>query len=122
MLIIGGQNHYPQDIEDAVRAIPGVHKGRAVAVVVPADPADDWPERVAVLAEIGSEGASDAVAAAIRAAVAQELGGAAADVLLLRKGALLRTTSGKYQRLLMRDRLLAGNLDGVFCRDPDRSG
>lgn len=117
MLILGGRNHYPQDIEDAVRRVAGVYKEHAVAVVLPADPAAGKPERIGVLAEVAVPlPPYSATVSAIREAAAEELGGASIDVVLLRRKALLRTTSGKFQRLLMRRQLLAGMLDGVLVR------
>ncbi|WP_131737921.1 AMP-binding protein [Actinomadura roseirufa] len=115
MMILGGQNYYPQDVEDAVRDVPGVHKGNAVAVVLPADPETGRAERIGVLAEAESAAAPhDELVSALRAAAAETLGGALADVVLLRRNALLRTTSGKYKRLLMRQRLLEGTLNRVL--------
>jgi fatty-acyl-CoA synthase len=115
MLIVGGRNHYPQDVEEAVRQVAGIHAGRAVAVVLADDPERGRPERIAVLAEVGDplQSLGDTVSR-IRGAAAQDLDGTAVDVVLLRRGALLRTTSGKFQRLLMRRRLLGGTLDGVL--------
>jgi fatty-acyl-CoA synthase len=111
MMILGGQNYYPQDVEEAVGQAAGIYRGRAVAVVLSADPATGEPERIGVLAEVGVASAPyRATVSAIREAAAGELGGASVDVILLPRNALLRTTSGKYQRLLMRRRLLDGGL------------
>ena len=119
LLIIAGRNHYPQDVEVAVRQVRGVHRERAVATVLPADPPAGRPERICVLAEVATPPApSDDVVSGIREAAAGELDGAGVDVVLVRRGALLRTTSGKYQRLSMRQQLLAGTLDGVLLHVP----
>jgi len=115
MLTIGGQNYYPQDIEDPVRRVAGIHKQHAVAVVLPGDESAGHTERIGVLAEVSVPISSYGVTiSAIRAASARELGGASVDVVLMRRNGLLRTTSGKFQRLLMRDRLLKGALDNVL--------
>lgn len=114
MMILAGRNYYPQDIEDVVRRVPGVHEGHTVAVVLPADPVAGLPERMAVLAETASALSDCAgIVDAIRQKAATALGGASVDVVLLRKNALLRTTSGKYQRLLMRQLLAEGTLAHV---------
>ncbi|GIG21122.1 hypothetical protein Cch01nite_18460 [Cellulomonas chitinilytica] len=119
MLIVGGRNHYPQDVEAAVREVEGLHQGRAVAVVLPAEPGRGRPERIAVLAEVGHPAPSvGSTVSGIRGAAAQQLDGTGVDVVLLRRGALLRTTSGKFQRLHMRHRLLEGTLDGVVVHVP----
>ena len=115
ILILGGQNHYPQDVEDAVRELPGVYKQHAVAVVLPAAPEAGLPERIGVLAEAATASPPHTgTVSAIREAAAGRLGGASVDVILVRRNALLRTTSGKYQRLLMRRRLLDGTLPRVI--------
>ena len=109
-----GSNYYPQDVEDAVRRRGGHLQAHAVAVVLPADDAAGRPERIGVLAEVSAVRPPAAMVSAIREAAAQELGGASVDVVLMRRNGLLRTTSGKFQRLLMRQQLLAGALDGVL--------
>lgn len=115
ILICGGRNHYPQDIEEAVRRAAGVHRQQAVAVLLQACPAAGGPERIGVLAEVAvARPPYHTTVSAIRQAAAQELDGASVDVVLLRRNTLLRTTSGKYQRLLMRQQLMAGGLDGVL--------
>lgn len=115
MLILGGRNYYPQDIEYAIRRVAGVYKEYVVAFVLPANPATGRPERIGVIAEVATAlPPYSATVSAIREAAAQALDGASVDVVLLRRRALLRTTSGKFQRLLMRQQLLAGVLDGVL--------
>ncbi|MEU8377621.1 AMP-binding protein [Streptosporangium sp. NPDC048865] len=115
MIILGGRNHYPEDVEARVRQVAGVYCGRAVAVVLPPDHGAGRPERIAVLAEVATARPPYGwIVSDLRAAAAEELGGASVDVVLLGRGGLLRTTSGKFQRLLMRDRLLAGALDRVL--------
>jgi fatty-acyl-CoA synthase len=114
MLIIGGQNHYPEDIEESVRDTTGIHARRAVAVVLPND--DGRGERACLLAEVSNPRADTApVVSAVRAAAAAALGGASVDVVLVRRNGLMRTTSGKYQRLLMRHHLQQGTLKHVLA-------
>ncbi|MFE1357643.1 MULTISPECIES: AMP-binding protein [Streptomyces] len=115
ILILAGQNHYPQDIEDAVREAPGLFRRSAVAVVLPADPGAGLPERIGVFAEVASEGPHTATVTAIRRTAAEVLGGASVDVVLLPALGISRTTSGKFQRLLMRKRLLDGTLDNALA-------
>lgn len=116
ILILAGQNHYPQDIEDAVRDAPGLFRRSAIAVVLPADPDAKLPERLCVFAEVATEGPYTETVAAIRRSAAEVLGGASVDVVLLSALAISRTTSGKFQRLLMRRRLLEGTLSKVVAR------
>ncbi|MCX4093112.1 AMP-binding protein [Nocardia sp. alder85J] len=98
MIIVQGRNFYPDDVEEAVRVVPGVHKGHCVAV------ADTEGERMIVVAESEHESgtaAGDAVVAGISRAVSKALTLAAVVVLLVPAKALPRTTSGKWQRSLV---------------------
>jgi acyl-CoA synthetase (AMP-forming)/AMP-acid ligase II/acyl carrier protein len=109
LLIVRGRNLYPQDLERAAeRAHPSVRPGCVVAFG-----ADDGGEEgVAILAEVDERRALDApvVIAAIRAAVAAEVGVGPAVVALLRARTLPKTTSGKLQRRAARDLFLRGDL------------
>lgn len=107
MIILRGVNHYPQDVESAVADVAGLHRGRVVAVAV------DTPrgDRLAVVAEVSGETAdAGRIAREMRARVAARLGLADIDVHLVRPRTIARTTSGKYQRTLMGQRLLSGSL------------
>jgi fatty-acyl-CoA synthase len=117
MMIIGGRNYYPQDIEDTIRQLRDVHHGHAIAVALPAEPSTGLPERIAVLAEASVSSPSyGRIVSAIRAVAARELGGAAVDVVLVAPNSLLRTSSGKFQRLLMRQQLMQGVLSHVLIQ------
>lgn len=98
MIVVAGRNFFPDDVEEAVRAVPGVYKGHCVAV------ADSDTERMIVVAETeavpGTRGA-EAVATAIRRAVSGTLALSAVTVLVVPPKALPRTTSGKWQRALI---------------------
>src|SRR5262249_53552216 len=64
MLIVCGQNYYPEDIEWTVRALPGVHKGRNVAVLgEPGDGGSSSGAAIAVIAETTVEPAGRAALA-----------------------------------------------------------
>ncbi|MEU5215582.1 AMP-binding protein [Streptomyces sp. NPDC020807] len=99
MIIVNGQNHFPEDAENLAREQPGVHRGNCVAF------ADDARERLVVAAEIAPGGDPEAVAGSIRRALAERLGIAAVHVEPVRPGGLPRTTSGKWQRGRVRDLL-----------------
>jgi acyl-CoA synthetase (AMP-forming)/AMP-acid ligase II len=64
MIITGGYNVYPREVEDVVAEVPGV---REVAVVGVADP--EWGQRIVAL-YTGDPAAADAVAAHCRARLA----------------------------------------------------
>ncbi|OFA06705.1 non-ribosomal peptide synthetase [Duganella sp. HH101] len=99
MIIVRGQNIYPQDIERAVEAgVEAVRKGRVAAFGVEID----GREGVGVAAEV-SRGLQklvppQALADALAAAVSQQCGAAPQVVVLLNPGALPKTSSGKLQR------------------------
>ena len=42
LIIRAGRNHYPQDIEEAVAAVPGIRPGRAVAFSAPGGESEHW--------------------------------------------------------------------------------
>ncbi|WP_311971042.1 non-ribosomal peptide synthase/polyketide synthase [Pseudomonas baltica] len=114
MLIIRGQNLYPQDIERTVEArIEAVRKGRVAVFAVDASRAEPAPtgngvgagaarEAFGIAAEISrrvqKQYATDDLIAAIRAQVAEVHHEAPAVVLLLEPGSLPKTSSGKLQR------------------------
>ncbi|OHV32863.1 MULTISPECIES: fatty acyl-AMP ligase [Pseudofrankia] len=115
MIVIGGRNHYPQDVEAAVEdghEALGRHRTAAFSV-----PGDDG-ERVVVVAEISRhalDGGWDSatVEQAVRGAVSDRHGLAVHDVVLTRPGSVPRTTSGKIARRASRQRYLAGGFSRV---------
>ncbi|WP_316575241.1 AMP-binding protein [Nocardia canadensis] len=99
MITVRGVNYYAQDVEAAVRDLDGIHQGRCTAAVEP-----DGDDVIALIAETERTGAeAEALAAAIVAAVAAELGLSAVRVHLVAPRSIPRTSSGKLQRLAARD-------------------
>ncbi|OBR47788.1 non-ribosomal peptide synthetase [Paraburkholderia tropica] len=99
MMIVRGQNLYPQDIESTVEArVELVRKGRVVAFPVDID----GQETIGVAAEVSRNVqklvAADGLIREIRAVVAQAHQEPPGVVLLLNPGAVPKTTSGKLQR------------------------
>ncbi|MGE0863956.1 MAG: SDR family NAD(P)-dependent oxidoreductase [Vicinamibacterales bacterium] len=106
LLIINGSNHYPQDIEVTVEAASADVRETFVA----AFPVErDGAERLVVAAEL-SRRAADAgpLVTAIRDAVSREHGLACDAIVLLPKGSILKTSSGKVQRRACKAAYLAG--------------
>ncbi len=104
LIIKGGRNIYPHEIEAAVGELPGVRKG-CVAVFGTAATAIGAPpgrggERLVVLAESRIE--ADAGCAELRARIAAEvvrvLGLPADEVVIAPPGTVLKTSSGKVRR------------------------
>ncbi|MFD3518390.1 AMP-binding protein [Streptomyces sp. NPDC058657] len=102
MIVVNGQNHFPEDAESLARDLPGVHRGRCVAY------ADTAGERLTVAVEIAPGGDPDEVAGQIHRTLTERLGTASVHVHPLRPGWLPVTTSGKWQRGLVRDLLADG--------------
>ncbi|WP_225821759.1 non-ribosomal peptide synthetase [Streptomyces naphthomycinicus] len=97
LIVVRGTNHYPQDIEDtAARAHPSLRPGRAAAF------ATDEGRRVVLVQEASpgrmSPEERTALLDAIHEAVASGHGLALHRVLLVRPGAVPRTSSGKVRR------------------------
>lgn len=118
MLIVRGQNVYPQDLERAVEdQVPIVRKGRVAAFAIERD----GREAIGIAAEIGrglrKKQTPQALARAIGMAVADACGEAPALVALLNPAALPKTSSGKLQRSACRARLLDGSLDSYFIQE-----
>ncbi|TDV43216.1 non-ribosomal peptide synthetase [Actinophytocola oryzae] len=101
LIVLRGHNYHPADIEVvAGRADPVLLPGRGAAFQV-------GDGRLVLVHEVSSAGEGAArAAAAVRAAVVTEHGVDLDDVVLVRRGALPRTSSGKLRRLATRERYL----------------
>lgn len=112
LIIVRGRNLYPQDLEATVEAShPALRPGSSAAFVLDVDAE---VERLAVCVELDPRRAPaelEQVIAAIQAAVLDEHEVSPASVVLLRPGALPKTSSGKVQRRACRAELLAGTLE-----------
>ena len=107
LLIIGGENLYPQDIEEVVSMHPGVHDGRVVAMGIYSP--DLGTEEIVIVAEVESEellAASPEIGAEIRRLVVAGLGVAARAVYLKPPKWIVKSTAGKPARSATRDKLL----------------
>ena len=112
LIILRGRNHYPQDLEWTVgESHPALVPGAGAAFSV----ALDGEERLVVVHEVRRGFAEDGegVARAARRAVAEEHEVQLHDLVLLRAGSVLRTTSGKVRRRACRQAYLEGRLTVV---------
>jgi acyl-CoA synthetase (AMP-forming)/AMP-acid ligase II len=107
MIIVGGKNIYPQDIEALVNQIPGVHSGRAVTFGVFDE--SQGTEEVVVVAEVDDESPErkKAIADEIRQHVAKNSAVVLRTVHLVGPKWLLKTSSGKIARSANREKFLA---------------
>lgn len=103
MIVVHGQNFFPEDVESIVREVPGLYQKRCVAF--PAS--DGYMERMGVIAEVGGGTATDDLRRQITRRIAGELSLSQVDVHLVEPKWLTRTTSGKWQRSLAAQRIAA---------------
>ncbi|TDD20266.1 fatty acyl-AMP ligase [Nonomuraea diastatica] len=103
VLIVRGQNLYPQDLEATVRAAhPALARGVGAAFTVPTP-----DEEIVIVQECRAHALEDmtpsGLAAEIRSAIRRDFGVAVGGVVLVRPSQVRRTTSGKIQRGLTRE-------------------
>ena len=104
VIIVGGKNIHPHDIEDLAGAVAGVHAGRVVAFGV--YNAERGTEDVVLVAETDTLAAAD-VAAAVRDRVNRGTDVALAAVHLVPPGWIIKTSSGKAARSANREKYQA---------------
>jgi acyl-CoA synthetase (AMP-forming)/AMP-acid ligase II len=99
MLIVRGRNHYPDDIEATIQEVTG---GRVAAISVQ----DDRSEQLVAIIEVKKRGATEeevmqsyaTVKRDVTSAISTSHGITAADLVLVSRGAIPITTSGKIRR------------------------
>ncbi|WP_194909894.1 fatty acyl-AMP ligase [Catenulispora rubra] len=112
VMIVHGRNLYPHDLENEARAAhPALERfvGAAFGVQAP-------DERIVLVHEVGPTVSAEelrAAAAAVIRRLTAATGAPVRNVLLVRRGSVDRTTSGKIRRAAMRDRFLAGAITAV---------
>ncbi|MCM4081435.1 fatty acyl-AMP ligase [Paractinoplanes hotanensis] len=110
LLIVNGRNLYPHDIEAAVRTVDDrLSRGVGAAFTV-----ETPHEELVVVQECRARSmdpsARSEIVTAVRRLLSTEFGVGAASVVLVRPGAVPRTTSGKIQRGLARMLFLSETL------------
>lgn len=121
VMIIRGQNYYPQDIERSLgKAHPAIRASGSAAFSIEQKGA----ERLVTVSEIERTYLRKldvkAVSECIRAAVAAEHSLQVCATLLVKPGSIPKTSSGKIQRYRCRDLFLSGELAAVqgWSEDP----
>jgi acyl-CoA synthetase (AMP-forming)/AMP-acid ligase II len=112
LIILGGRNHYPQDLEQTVAAVdPALSPGAGAAFSIEVS----GEERVVVVHEVvrHAQADFDRLIGAIRLAVAREHEIELYGIVLLKPGCIPKTSSGKIQRQLCRLRFLEGSLEPI---------
>ena len=106
MIIVGGKNIYPQDLESLTYEVPGVHAGRSVAFGMFDE--SQGTEEVVVIAEVDSEDVDEQqkIADAIRLHVTKNSAIALRYVKVVGPKWILKTSSGKTARSANREKFM----------------
>ncbi len=106
MIIVGGKNIYPQDLEMLSCEVPGVLPGRVVAFGIYEEAAGT--EEVVIVAEVDSEFLSEQerMAEAIRRHVTQNSAVAVRHVRVVGPKWIIKTSSGKVARAANKEKFL----------------
>jgi fatty-acyl-CoA synthase len=107
LLIIGGENIYPQDLEEAAAAHPAIHDGRAVALGL-YNP-ELGTEEIVLVAELEAEQPPTDMAsieAEIRSRIVAGTGVAVRTIFLKPPKWIVKSTAGKPARSTTREKLL----------------
>jgi fatty-acyl-CoA synthase len=110
VIILGGENVLPADIEEVVDHVPGVRYSAAVGL----DSERTGTQRLHVVAEVRAEANGDgeyrALVREIVSRVHQSRGHRPSRVLLVRSGTIPKTSSGKIQHSRLVQMIQAGEL------------
>jgi fatty-acyl-CoA synthase len=109
VIIVGGRNVYPQDVERAVAEVDGIRAGNVIAFGVPGR---HNKEGLVVVAETKATD-SDPLRREVQHRVRDAVGLPVREVVLVAPGSLPKTSSGKLQRGLCKHRYLAAELQPV---------
>ena len=106
VIIVGGRNVFPEDIERAVGGLEGVRAGNVIAFGMEGY---KGKESVVVVAEVRADD-SELVREAIHHRTLEVCGIPPRDVMLVQPGTLPKTSSGKLQRAKCREEYLTETL------------
>lgn len=106
VIIVGGRNVMPEDVERAAASVDGVRAGNVIAF---GDHRRRGRESIVVIAESRTDDTTT-VRSAVAARVRDAVGVPARDVVLVEPGTIPKTSSGKLQRSLCKARYHAGEL------------
>jgi fatty-acyl-CoA synthase len=107
LIIVGGKNIYPQDLEQLAMEAPGVHPGRVVAFGLFNE--EMGTEDVVIIAETELSGPEERgrIAEAVQQKVTRGSAVAVRHVCLVDRHWLIKTSSGKIARLANREKYVA---------------
>jgi fatty-acyl-CoA synthase len=112
VIIVGGRNIFPEDVERGSAEVEGVRAGNVIAFGVEGRRGQ---EALIVVAETKADGeeALRAMRKQVQEVARRVTGLPAHEVVLVPPGSLPKTSSGKLQRSLCRQRYQAGELEVV---------
>lgn len=111
IVIVGGNNIFPEDVEAVVNSVPGIHAGRVVAFGV--EDKEYGTQGLAVVAEMKGDFSEDEalrLEATIRKLVLTTIGTAARHVAVVPQRWIVKSTAGKISRRETRERFLCEHL------------
>jgi fatty-acyl-CoA synthase len=114
IVIVGGNNIFPEDVEAVVNSVPGIHAGRVVAFGV--EDQEYGTQGLAVVAEMKGEFQEEAsleLEAAIRKLVLTAIGTAARYVAVVPQKWIVKSTAGKISRRETRERFVRERMTAV---------
>ncbi|TDF41774.1 amino acid adenylation domain-containing protein [Alteromonadaceae bacterium M269] len=118
VIIVNGQNHYPQDIETDIQEISELFRNSGSAAF---SINTEGKERLVVVQELTPRASRpkaqipfDELFSKARNVIAKDHQLELHDLVLIKFGALSRTTSGKIQRYLNKERYLSNDFDSRF--------
>jgi acyl-CoA synthetase (AMP-forming)/AMP-acid ligase II len=118
LMILGGENVVPSDLEEVVDQVPGVRYGAAVGV----ESERTGTQRLHIVAEVRDESldgeAQHRLVAEIVRRVHHARGHRPARVLLVRAGTIPKTSSGKIQRSRLARMIAGGELADRLVQRP----
>jgi fatty-acyl-CoA synthase len=106
-IIVNGRNYHPQDLEQAASDVGDVRKGRVVAFGTQAGAGHD---RIVVVLEPTDAQPVGDLADRVRGRIVEATGVLVDEVVVVPAGTVPKTTSGKLQRVRVRQRFEAGVL------------
>jgi fatty-acyl-CoA synthase len=106
-IIVNGRNYYPQDLEQAAADVADVRRGRAVAF---GTRGEDGRDRIVIVVEAAAAGPAGDLGDRVRGRVVEVTGVLVDEVVVAPSGTIPKTTSGKLQRVRVRERYEAGVL------------
>jgi fatty-acyl-CoA synthase len=109
VIIVGGRNVFPEDVERAAAAVDGVRAGNVIAF---GSDRKRGRESIVVVAEIRADDPHEVHDSVINK-VCDAVGVPPVEVVLVRPGTLPKTSSGKLQRSLCRERYHENQLEPV---------